>query len=208
MRAVLFLLLMVVSLPAADLAFVQETVSLTPTAGADSVTARFAFSNAGTSPLTITALEASCGCTTVDLEKRLYQPGEKGEIMVTFDLTGLSGAQDKTVQVHHDRGAMILLHFKVVLPEAPTVTPTFLTWKVGEAASAQESVITMAAGVNERAVEVTTSSPDVAGTLARRADGNWTLTVTPVSTASATNVMLKITTDLGHTLRVFASVSP
>ncbi len=207
MRVALLFLLITASF-AADLAFDHETISITPKTGEDTVTARYTFTNTGTAPLTITALEASCGCTAVDLEKRIYQPGEKGEITAVLDLDGLSGAQDKTVQVIHDRGAMILLHLKVNLPEAPTITPTFLTWKVGEAATAQIAVITMAEGVTERAVAVTTTSPDVTGSLAARADGTWTLTVTPASTAASTNVMLKVTTDLGHTLRVFASVAP
>lgn len=207
MRVALLFLLVTASF-AADLAFDHETISVTPKAGEDSVVARYAFTNAGTVALTVTSLDASCGCTTVDLEKRVYQPGEKGEIAVILDLDGLSGAQDKTVQVSHDRGAMILLHLKVQLPEAPTVSPTFLSWKVGYAATPQVAVITMADGVVERAVAVTTTSPDVVGTLAARADGTWTLTVTPASTAASTNVMLKVTTDLGHTLRVFASVSP
>lgn len=205
---VLLLLMILSTVFAADLAFEHETISVTPKTGEDTVSARYAFTNTGTAPLTITALEASCGCTAVELEKRVYQPGEKGEITAVLDLDGLSGAQDKTVQVSHDHGAMILLHLKVSLPEAPTITPTFLTWKVGDAATAQVAVITMADGVAERAVEVTTTSPDVTGTLAARADGTWTLTVTPASTAASTNVMLKVTTNLGHTLRVFASVAP
>ena len=208
MRAVLLLLLLITSLPAADLAFVQPTFTVTPAAGAETVTAQFAFSNAGTTPLTITQLEASCGCTTVDLEKRLYQPGEKGEVSVILDLSGLSGPQDKTVQVQYDRGPMILLHLKVLLPEAPSVEPTFLTWKVGAPPSGQIAVITMPTGVAERPLEVTSTSPDITGILAPRPDGSWSLTVTPAATAASTNVMFKITTDLGRTLRVFASVSP
>ena len=205
---VLLLFLLVAAASAADLAFTQTTLSLTPKPGSDREIVTFPFHNAGTQALTITQLDATCGCTTVDLEKRTYQPGEKGELTVIFDLNGLAGLQEKTVQVSYDRGAMIILHLNAHLAEAPTIAPAFLTWKVGATATEQSAVITMPKGVNERAVEVTSSSPAVTGKLHARDDGTYTLAVTPTSTTEATNVMLTVKTDLGRTLRVFASVAP
>jgi len=52
------------------------------------LTRRFAFVNAGTRPLTITELKASCGCMTPTLAHRTYQPGERGEI--SFEVNTLS----------------------------------------------------------------------------------------------------------------------
>ena len=206
MRIALLLLLISTSF-AADLAFTQTTVSLTPKPGSEREIVTFPFSNTGTQAFTITQIEATCGCTTVDLEKRTYQPGEKGEVTVIFDLNGLAGVQDQTVQVYYDRGAMIMLTIKARLAEAPTVAPTFLTWKVGAAPDEQVAVVTMPAGVTERVTEVTSSSPDVIATLYPR-DSDYAITVKPKSTAGATNVMITIRTDLGRTMRVFASVAP
>jgi hypothetical protein len=129
-------------------------------------------------------------------------------LTVVFDLAGLSGLQDKSIQVHYDRGPMILLSLKALLAEAPSVSPSFLTWTVGQPAVERVAVITMPSGVDERAVEVTASSPDVAGTLHAREDGTWALAVIPASTAAATNVMLTVRTDLGRVVRVFASIAP
>lgn len=207
MRVALLLLLVTASF-AADLVFDQETIPLTPKPGSEREIVTFPFRNAGTQALTITQIDTSCGCTSIDLEKRTYQPGEKGELTVIFDLNGLSGLQEKTIQVYHDRGAMIMLRLKAMLAEAPTIAPAFLTWKVGAPATEQVAVITMPKGVIERAVEVTSSSPAIGGKLYARDDDTYALAVIPTSTAEATNVMLTVKTDLGRTLRVFASVAP
>lgn len=206
MRVALLLLLITTSF-AADLAFERETVSLTPKPGSEREIVTFPFRNAGTQAFTITQIDTTCGCTTVDLEKRTYQPGEKGEVTVIFDLNGLAGLQEKTIQVYYDRGAMIMLNIKAMLAEAPVVAPTFLTWKVGAAPDEQVAVVTMPAGVTERVISVTTSSPDVSATLYPR-DLDYAVAVKPASTAGATNVMITIRTDLGRTVRVFASVAP
>src|SRR5436309_15173132 len=49
---------------------------------------RFPFRNAGNEPLTITDLDASCGCLTPTLAKRTYAPGEGGEL--TLEVNTLS----------------------------------------------------------------------------------------------------------------------
>lgn len=206
MRALLLFLLAAAS-TAADLVFERETVPLNPKPGSERELVSFPFRNAGTKPLTIERLDAACGCTTVDLEKRTYQPGESGELTVVFDLNGLAGRQDKTIQVYHDRGPMVLLTIRALLAEAPTVAPAFLTWKLGAAADEQVAVVSLPEGVQERVTEVTTSSTDVTATLYPR-DRDYAIAVKPVSTAAATNVMITVRTDLGRTLRVFASVAP
>lgn len=206
MRALL-LCLLVVATTAADLVFERETVPLTPKPGVDREIVRFPFRNTGTTPLTIDRVEVSCGCTTADLEKRTYAPGEKGELAIIFDLNGLAGRQTKTIQVYHDRGPMVLLTIDALLAEAPTITPTFLTWKIGAAADEQVAVLALPPGIGEEVKEITTSSKDVTTTLYPR-DNDYAIGVKPVSTATATNVMITIRTNLGRAVRVFASVAP
>ena len=45
----------------------------------------FHFKNIGKSSLLISGIEASCGCTTSVPPRAPIQPGEKGEIKITFD---------------------------------------------------------------------------------------------------------------------------
>ena len=48
----------------------------------------FTFTNIGEQPLVINQAIASCGCTVTKYTKTPIQPGEKGEIKVTYNGTG------------------------------------------------------------------------------------------------------------------------
>lgn len=52
------------------------------------VSCSFSFTNIGESPLVINQAIASCGCTVPEYTKTPIQPGEKGEIKVTYNGTG------------------------------------------------------------------------------------------------------------------------
>ena len=52
------------------------------------VTCVFTFTNVGDAPLVINQAVASCGCTVPEYTKTPIQPGEKGEIKVTYNGTG------------------------------------------------------------------------------------------------------------------------
>ena len=52
------------------------------------VSCTFSFTNVGESPLIINQAVASCGCTVPEYTKSPIQPGEKGEIKVTYNGTG------------------------------------------------------------------------------------------------------------------------
>ena len=49
----------------------------------------FVFTNAGNAPLVINQAVASCGCTVPTYTKTPVLPGEKGEIKVTYNGTGV-----------------------------------------------------------------------------------------------------------------------
>ena len=52
------------------------------------VSCSFTFTNIGEQPLVINQAIASCGCTVPGYTKTPIQPGEKGEIKVTYNGTG------------------------------------------------------------------------------------------------------------------------
>ena len=60
----------------------------------------FHVTNAGNAPLIITSLEKSCGCTTGDFPKQPIEPGQGGEIKITYDSKGHFGFQSRTVVVN------------------------------------------------------------------------------------------------------------
>lgn len=60
---------------------------------------KFRFTNTGTGTLVIRELQASCQCTAGELEKRSYEPGESGEILVVFNPYSKRGNQRQYVRV-------------------------------------------------------------------------------------------------------------
>lgn len=59
----------------------------------------FDYTNGGDKELMITAVEATCGCTTPDWSHEPLGPGEKGSMKIVFDASGRSGTQIKVVTV-------------------------------------------------------------------------------------------------------------
>ncbi|AGA78024.1 DUF1573 domain-containing protein [Echinicola vietnamensis] len=59
----------------------------------------FTFTNDGQSPLIISNVQASCGCTTPDWSKQPVKPGEEGHVKVRFNSAHKSGAQSPTVTI-------------------------------------------------------------------------------------------------------------
>ncbi len=59
----------------------------------------FSFTNNGKSPLIIGGATASCGCTAAGYPKDPIEPGKTATMTVTFNSTGKSGHQVKTVTV-------------------------------------------------------------------------------------------------------------
>lgn len=52
------------------------------------VTCVFTYTNVGEQPLVVNQAIASCGCTVPEYTKTAVQPGEKGEIKVTYNGAG------------------------------------------------------------------------------------------------------------------------
>ena len=62
------------------------------------VTHQFKFVNTGKTPLVITNVTASCGCTNPAWSREAVMPGQSGFVKATFSAAAL-GAFDKTVTV-------------------------------------------------------------------------------------------------------------
>lgn len=62
------------------------------------VTHRFTFTNNGDSPLVISSVQASCGCTVTEYSKDPIEPGGEGFVKATYNAAKL-GVFAKTVTV-------------------------------------------------------------------------------------------------------------
>jgi hypothetical protein len=59
----------------------------------------FRFTNAGTTPLIISSVQASCGCTVTDYSNDPISPGEEGFVKATYN-AAKAGMFTKTVTVN------------------------------------------------------------------------------------------------------------
>lgn len=63
------------------------------------VTTVFSFKNEGMEPLVLSNVRASCGCTTPKWTREPIEPGQSGEITVTYNPNGRPGRFQKTITV-------------------------------------------------------------------------------------------------------------
>lgn len=70
----------------------------------------FVVTNTGKSPLVITRVVSSCGCTTPSFTKEPIAPGKSGEINVVYNPTGRVYPFTKTVSVYSNgkKGPLVL----------------------------------------------------------------------------------------------------
>ena len=108
-------------------------------------TAHFKFTNKGDQSVLIKEVVSSCGCTTAMSSKRVYDPGESGEISATFDYGDREGKQIKSIRVETDQEEepRIVLTMEVNIPSAMEVSPSVVMWNrsVDEELTAKEVII-------------------------------------------------------------------
>ena len=83
------------------------------------VTNVFKIKNEGETPLVITKVVASCGCTTPNWTKEPIASGSTGEIKVTYDPTNRPGQFTKTISVYSNgkTGSYVLSIKGQVIPK-------------------------------------------------------------------------------------------
>ncbi len=65
----------------------------------DKVEHVFNFENTGDTPLLITNVQTTCGCTATNWEREPILPGSKSSIKVNFNSAGKTGRQNKVITI-------------------------------------------------------------------------------------------------------------
>lgn len=79
--------------------FAQKEINFGEIKKGEKANCDFTLTNTGKSPLYIRKTKASCGCTAVTLGDKTVEPGKSTTIRATFDSTGKSGRQYKTITI-------------------------------------------------------------------------------------------------------------
>ena len=103
---ILFISLLTFSLAAnSRIEFKETTIDFGEVDSGKVVDINFEFENTGDSVLIIKNISTTCGCTATRLEKKEYQPGEKGVIPVKFNSRGYNQRITKIIKVAtNDKG--------------------------------------------------------------------------------------------------------
>ncbi|HBX51667.1 MAG: hypothetical protein A2W98_05760 [Bacteroidetes bacterium GWF2_33_38] len=72
----------------------------------------FEFTNNGKTPLIVTNVNPSCGCTTPDWTKEPIAPGKKGYVKATYDPKSRPGKFSKTITVTTNVDKPVVLTIK------------------------------------------------------------------------------------------------
>ncbi|WP_309382430.1 DUF1573 domain-containing protein [Cerasicoccus frondis] len=146
--------------------------------------AKFPFKNTGDSTITILSAKSSCGCTVPALAKKVYAPGESGEITATFSFDARTGHQQKTISVITDsEPKRATLRLEITIPEIMTIKPRVVFWNVGsEPLEAKQFQVVLGENVEADVRLIGGDNPEDFNVTIVRAEsgvGDYTVTVEP-----------------------------
>jgi len=145
---------------------------------------KFGFTNSSDKTITISNVTPGCGCTATNFQtmKKTYNPGEKGELEITFDPASKRGIETKHVTVDTDFAAAprVELNFKVeILPRVTIEPPAITMVEVRKGTPAEQIVYVTGREKNFDVTGFTMADPDFIVTRLEKQemkDGDDTLT--------------------------------
>ena len=96
----------------AEITFETDVIDYGTIKKGDDGLREFKFTNTGSSPLFITQVRSSCGCTIPKKPKAPILPGEKGEIQVKYDTNRL-GVFRKTITINTNVANASIIALKI-----------------------------------------------------------------------------------------------
>lgn len=197
----------------AELTWAKKVVEVKADARTTVVEAKFHFTNTGKHAVDIRQIESSCGCTTVELEQRHYEPGASGDIIARYTLGSHVGLQTKTVSVaSNDREEPTMLTLAVQIPEILRITPPFVSWKHGEEAKGKQITLELLQDTPIKDISVQSSNVGMDVKMETLVKGRkYRLDITPAQTDQVLFATLSIHCQYGDEdkiFRAYATVKP
>ena len=129
-----------------DIKFTATVHDFGPIMDVESYQTTFPFVNSGSGSLVIEQVKAGCGCTTPELEKKVFAPGEASEIRVNFKPKG-AGRQTKRITVYSNDPdePVITLAIKADITPFVTATPKMVRFQNATTGSGDQAVVQLEA---------------------------------------------------------------
>lgn len=196
-------------LQASDLLFDHPIQEISPGPEVTFVKADFTFANTSDRRVVVSSIKSSCGCTTAELEKREYQPGEAGVIPVVFTIGSRSGDQDKTISIKDDTGNEMVLRLKVHLPPGPMFSSTFVSWRQNGKPDTRTVTLVLPKGHTYTISKMIPSNPVVEVTSKPGFDDDTiVISFKPKNTDVPFNSTVDLKSSDGKVFTIFANVVP
>ncbi|HWA27853.1 MAG TPA: DUF1573 domain-containing protein [Lacunisphaera sp.] len=202
-------LILALALPAfafGALTWTNQSVEATAKPDDKQLNAVFHFTNAGNEPIMIKEIQPCCGCTTVDLPKRTYAPGESGDITAVYTVEKAKGRHRKLITVITDEPSAkpAELVFFVTIPDTIAYEPRMLLWRVGDRLDAKTVAISSPTDRKIAGIAIQSIAPEeaaIAQIEPAPAGGIFNLLVRPASTFKNVQVAISClaTLDNGRT---------
>jgi Protein of unknown function (DUF1573) len=132
------------------------------------------------------------------LKKQEYAPGESGEIEAKFKFDGRVGHQEKWIVVTTDwvPPQPTILRFAVNIPEAITIQPELVVWRVGDQLKPKTVRIAVSDEIPTKVVSVQADNAAVKLELREIRPGKeLEVKITPTTTSQPASATLLIRTD-------------
>lgn len=182
----------------AGLVLDQDPLELFPKAEDEEVTGDFTFTNTGDKPIRIIRLESSCSCLEAELDKPVYEPGEKGKGRAKFKVSSFTGKQEKVLHIYTDDPAAphTVLTAVIDIPVIVSVEPKLVQWMVGEKPVPREIIVKMTGPDPIRVTQVESTRQTVTASIREVTPGReYRITVTPNTTADVIIGAVTLRTD-------------
>ena len=195
----------------AQLTWEKTEIELHPKSTDGDAVANFKYQNRGKTPIRITSVKSSCGCTVASSKKDDVAPGEKGEVTATFHIGGRTGLQQKTITVETNDTAQPVtsLVLKAMIEQAIDIQPTFVFWQAGEAPKPKMLKVKLNDESAGTKLDATSSSPDFTTKVEKGAGPNeFTISVQPKDSAEPHSTTITIKSALPQPSFANARVLP
>lgn len=182
----------------ASLTWEKTEADLKPSLSDKTAVAHFKYKNTGDTPVKITSVHASCGCTTAALAKDTVAPNESGEITATFNIGDRTGVQTKMITVLTDEQPQqpTVLKLTATIPQLLQISPTFVSWSPEEVLNPKTITVDVGPEYTVNNLTVTPTDKSIETEVVRdKEKKEFRIIVRPTEAGRPINASLKIEPD-------------
>lgn len=168
----------------------------------------FKFKNDGAKPVHVLDIQTSCNCLAAQSDKKIYAPGETGQITAQFSAEDPPGIYERHIQILTDATTPPQrLTVRIEIPELALVAPRSLEWKLNEASAEKSAELRANWSLRINFIQAIPTNDSFTVRLETVVPEQvYKLIVTPRSTANVANAAIRISgrDSRGHDILISA----